>query len=228
MAPRERTPAMIVALETLPRVAWWLLPHPMWPHGIGYFGFFHDCPNGHPNFYGIDVEQSTFEGNDANFVVTCSQPDCQATFDLAPGQHVEVSTLGGKVSVRQIVAGVRDLRDTLSDAPQQTVLRMQTALAEKDIAALYQLWSSLSAWADRHPHAAQAALMLVTGVLSPLLVMWLTGDDPAPTPVIIEEQTNVTIVVEPDASDADIERYVREALRGSSDEESTNRPMNRR
>lgn len=178
MTPRDRTPAQIVDLAVLPSLAWWVLPHPMWPQGIGYFGFFHDCPNGHRNFYSFDMDQVRIQGAQRNVVVTCGDPSCELEFDLAPGRHVEVSTRGGRVTVRQIVEAVLELREAAAQDTFAARREAVEALKEGTPQRLNRQPGPIGTWARAHPQMMAVLTGSVATVVGTVLIQWFGLDAP--------------------------------------------------
>lgn len=209
---------MIRDLETLPRLAWWLLPHPMWPPGIGYFGFFVDCPHGHQNFVSGDFDQVRIVGaGGKNIATECHV--CHVVFDMAPGQDVEVSTVGGRLTVRQIVTAIKDLRTAVAEATPSEVARLAEVLrGERPASDLERAPGPIGQWAAQHPHLMATLVGTLSGVIATLLAMWAAPRLGLGEPTtVIEEQVNVTVVIDHDPDDRELEQIIREATRGTSD-----------
>lgn len=180
-----------------------------------------NCPNGHTVTVPATLKQVRVTGASMNVAVTC--PECHSTFDAAPGDDVVINTHRGRVTVREVVAALKDLRRVVKAAPVEDVVALrQTLSTSQGLAQLRATGSVLDDWLSANPKVAAFLIDKGVDVFVALIFFWLGtqaqhADEPsAPPPppaqpAIIIRELNVHVDHEP--SDEELEEIVRRAVR---------------
>lgn len=213
---RVRTQASeIVDLCLQPTLDWFQLPAQLRPGIPRGDGFETICPNGHHLWVPIGLTEVRITGARNNLMIKCQE--CGASFDAAPGEDVVVNTVGGRLSVRQLVKATKDLRDAVKQSDVADLIELQEALRDRRVPDVDRLHGPLAAWVTQHPLAAGVLTGVLATVIGGLLLLWLEHTIwPDPPPVIIEHQ-EVVVNLDHDPTDAELERIIREAVDAGAD-----------